>query len=63
MDDLSHLTHAQAEWLEALAESEADLASGRIVPGEQVMRGLNESLARLEAGAAAKKAGKRARRR
>jgi hypothetical protein len=41
-------------WLEALAESEEDLAAGRIVPGDMVMRDLRESLARLEAKAAAK---------
>ena len=41
---------APAEWLEAIAEGEADLAAGRIVPGEQVMRELREALARMEAG-------------
>jgi hypothetical protein len=43
-----------AGWLEALAESEADLAAGRIVPGEEVMRDLQDSLDRLKARAAAK---------
>ncbi len=40
------------EWLEALAESDADLAAGRIVRGEVVLRDLKDSLARLEAKAA-----------
>lgn len=54
MDD--NPTHAPvpAGWLEALAESEEDLAAGRIIPGDVVMRDLRESLARLEAKAAAK---------
>lgn len=38
-----------AEWLKAIDEAEADLAAGRIVPGEQVMRELRQSLTRLEA--------------
>jgi hypothetical protein len=37
-----------AEWLEALAESEAQLAAGQTVPGAEVMRGLREGIARLE---------------
>jgi hypothetical protein len=49
---------APADWLEALAESDADLAAGRIVPGEVVLRDLQDSLARLEAKAAARKARK-----
>ena len=40
-------------WLEALAESEADLAAGRIVPGETVRRGIRDAIARLEAKQAA----------
>lgn len=47
MDD--NLPTAPADWLEALAESDADLAAGRIVPGEVVLRDLKDSLARLEA--------------
>jgi hypothetical protein len=38
-----------AEWLDIIAESEADFAARRIVPGEEVMRDLREGLARLEA--------------
>ncbi len=42
-------TAAPADWPEILAESEADVAAGRIVPGEQVLRELREGLSRLEA--------------
>jgi hypothetical protein len=55
MDDTPHRTEVPAEWLEVLAESEADLAAGRIVPGDIVMRELFDALARLEAKAAANK--------
>ncbi len=53
MDDRPTPTIAPPGWLEALAESEADLRAGRIVPGETVMRDLRNSLARLEARLAA----------
>ena len=53
MVDTTQRTAAPAEWLEALAESEADLAAGRTIPAEEIMRDLRESLARLEAKAAA----------
>jgi hypothetical protein len=43
-----------AEWLDIIAESEADLAARRIVPGEEVIRDLREGLARLEAKRAVK---------
>jgi hypothetical protein len=36
-------------WLEILEESEAELASGLVVSGEEVMRELHEAIARLEA--------------
>ena len=39
---------APAEWLEALAESDAQLAAGRTVPAAEVMRGLRDGIARLE---------------
>ena len=58
MDDTVHHADAPAGWLEVLAESDADIAAGRIVPGDVVMRDLRESLARLEAEAAAKTARK-----
>jgi hypothetical protein len=44
MDDIP----APAGWLEALAESEAQLAAGQIVAGDQVMRELDECVAQLE---------------
>jgi hypothetical protein len=46
MDDTP--TPAPAEWLEVLAESEAQLAVGKTVPGAEVMRGLRDGIARLE---------------
>jgi len=54
MDDMPHHTQAPTGWLEALERSEAQLAVGEAVPGEEVMRELYESIARLEA----KRAGK-----
>jgi hypothetical protein len=47
-------TDPTASWLEILEESEADLAAGRIVSGEEVLRGLREALARIEAQIAAR---------
>ncbi len=61
MDD--NLPTAPTEWLEALAESDADVAAGRIVRGEVVLRDLKDSLARLEAKAAAGPTRKETRRR
>jgi len=52
---------APAEWLEVPAESDADIAAGRIVPGDVVMRELRDCLARLEAKKAAKPARKETR--
>jgi hypothetical protein len=46
MDDTP--TPVPPEWLQALAESEAQLAAGQIVPGAEVTRGLREGIARLE---------------
>ena len=63
MDDAPPTPIAPAEWLEVLAESDADIAAGRIVPGDVVMRELRDSLARLEAKDAAKRARKDTRRR
>jgi DNA recombination-dependent growth factor C len=63
MDDTPTPAIAPAGRLEALAESDADLAAGRIVPGDVVMRELRDSLARLEAKKAAKPARKDTRRR
>jgi hypothetical protein len=49
MDDTPTPAIAPAGWLEALAESEAQLAAGQIVDGEDVMRELHECVAELEA--------------
>ncbi len=56
MDDTPTPAIAPAEWLEVLAESDADIAAGRIIPGEVVRQMLRDSVARLEAEAAAKQA-------
>jgi len=56
MDDTPTPSIAPAGWLEVLAESDADVAAGRIVSGDVVLRDLQDSLARLEAKAAAKRA-------
>ena len=53
---VDNLISAPAGSLEALAEGDADLAAGRIVPGDVVLRDLKDSLARLEAKAAARPA-------
>jgi hypothetical protein len=49
MDDNPSPAAAPAGWLEALAESEAELDAGLTVPGDVVMRELYESIARMEA--------------
>ena len=46
MDDTP--TPVPAEWLEVLAESEAQLAAGQTVRATEVMRGLRDGIARLE---------------
>ena len=49
MDEISHTTHqAPAEWLEALARSDAELAGGLTVPAEIVHRRIRECVARIE---------------
>jgi hypothetical protein len=48
-----------AEWLDALAESEAQLAAGQTVPAAEVMRGLRDGIARLEAASGRKAAARR----
>ncbi len=57
MDDNPNTT--PVGWLEVLAESDADLAAGRIVSGDVVLRELKDSLARLEAKAAAAEASRK----
>ena len=49
MDDNPPNAPVPAGWLEALEESDADIAAGRIVSGDIVLRDLKDSLARLEA--------------
>ena len=60
MDKTAHPSETQATWREVLAESEADLAAGRIVPGEVVLRDLRDSLTRLEARMTRRRARKKA---
>jgi hypothetical protein len=45
--------NAPAGWLEILAESEAQIATGQVVPPEVVRQRLRDSIARLEAKQAA----------
>lgn len=50
MDEITPTTRpVPAGWLEALADSRAELAAGLTGPGDEVMRALYESIARLEA--------------
>jgi hypothetical protein len=58
LDDNLDPTIASAGWLEALAESEAQLAIGQIVRGDEIMQELHEAIARLEARRVAKPDGK-----
>lgn len=45
---------APSGWLDALKRSEAQLAAGEIVSGEDVIRELHASIARMEAKRAAR---------
>jgi PHD/YefM family antitoxin component YafN of YafNO toxin-antitoxin module len=47
MENLS--SQAPPGWLDALAESESQLAAGQTVASESMMQRLRESIARLEA--------------
>ena len=49
MVDKSTLTAVSAGWLDVLAESEADLAAGLTVDGDQIVRELYAAADRLEA--------------
>jgi hypothetical protein len=53
MDDNPTQAITPAGWLEALAESEAQLAAGLTVPGAAVRQRLHDALVRLEAKQAA----------
>ncbi|MGD0431733.1 MAG: hypothetical protein ABSA58_11645 [Acetobacteraceae bacterium] len=58
MDDTPRPLDAPQDWIDALDESVADIAAGRVVSGEKVRRELLESIARMEAKpAAARKRG------
>jgi hypothetical protein len=60
MDEIaSRKQPVPADWLDIIAESEADVAARRVVPGEEVMRDLREGLARLEAKRAVKQQGEK----
>jgi hypothetical protein len=64
MDEITPSTQpVPAGWLEALAESRAELAAGLTVPGDEIMRELYESIARLEARKTNGKVGRVTRRR
>ncbi|MCB8876688.1 hypothetical protein [Acidisoma silvae] len=39
---------APADWLAVLEESDADIAAGRVVAGDTVMRDLKDGIVRLE---------------
>ena len=54
MDHILHRPDLPPGWLEIIAEGEADIAAGRIVPGDGIKRGLLESIARIEAKRAAR---------
>ena len=49
MDVITTTHPVPAGWLDAIAKSEAELAAGLTVAGDEVMRELYESIARLEA--------------
>lgn len=49
MDEIVPSTHpVPAEWLDALARSDAELAAGLTVPAELVHRRIRASIARIE---------------
>jgi hypothetical protein len=53
MDRSENHSEVPTGWLEALAESEAELATGQTVLGEAVRQRLLDSIARIEAKQAA----------
>ena len=52
MDNTCQIPNAPFGWLDAIAEREADLASGRTVPAEVVHRRVSDCIVRIEAGQA-----------
>jgi len=63
IDDLPRRAQAPAGWIEALDRSEAQLAAGETISGEEVMRELRDSIDRMEAKHAGKPKRKPIRRR
>ena len=57
MDEIPTTRQVPSGWLDAIEESEAELAAGLTVAGDEVMRELYESIARLEARQTGDKAG------
>jgi len=54
MNDTPHHSDATAaEWAAILAESEAEAEAGLFVSGDEIMRELHESIARMEGRTAA----------
>lgn len=54
MDDTPYRSHATAaEWAAILAESEAEAEAGLLISGDEIMRELHQSIARMENAAAA----------
>jgi hypothetical protein len=56
MDRTPDYTPAPPDLIEALEASEADLAAGRVVPGEVVRARLRETIAEMEAEEAERQA-------
>jgi hypothetical protein len=57
VDNIPHRTRAGPPgWAEVLAESEAEAEAGLVVPGEVVRQELLDSIARMEAKGAGRKA-------
>jgi hypothetical protein len=48
MDDCPAPAPAPPGWLDALERAEADIAAGRTVPGDAIMRRLRQTLAEME---------------
>jgi hypothetical protein len=58
MDDTPrHSDAIAAEWAVILAESEAEAEAGLFVSGDEIMRELHESVARMEGRTAAERGG------
>lgn len=53
MDDTLKNNRAPSEWLAALDRADAQYAAGDLVSGDDIMRELHETIARMEAKRAA----------